>query len=117
MNPRIWIKKCYRYFLLCKIPDDQKVDFASLYMIDKAEGWVSSYLTVCKSVDWDDFLIDLVACFKDDFGVHVVEQFNQLQQSGSLESYIGDFEHLKSLMLEYNHVLPIYMSWIVLLGV
>ena len=27
-NPRGWIKKCTRYFTLCKIPDDQRVDVA-----------------------------------------------------------------------------------------
>uniref|UniRef100_A0A803N696 Uncharacterized protein n=1 Tax=Chenopodium quinoa TaxID=63459 RepID=A0A803N696_CHEQI len=37
-NPRVWIKKRCKYFTLCKIPDDQKVDLASLNMIDKAEN-------------------------------------------------------------------------------
>lgn len=51
-NPRVWIKKASKYFELCKIQDDQRVDLASLHMIDKAENWVGSYLDVRKNVDW-----------------------------------------------------------------
>lgn len=41
-NPRMWIKKYNKYFHLCKIPEEQKVDLACLYMVEKAEQWVSS---------------------------------------------------------------------------
>ena len=29
-DPKGWVKKCTRYFSLCRIDDDQKVDLASL---------------------------------------------------------------------------------------
>ena len=105
-NPRMWIKKCSRYFELCKIANDQKVDLASLYMIDKAETWITSYLVARKGVEWDDFIIDLVARFRDDGASKVVEQFNKLQQTGQLEDYIDEFENIRSLMLQHNHALP-----------
>lgn len=105
-NPRNWIKKCNRYFDLCKIATDQKVNLASLYMIDKAETWVTSYLAVRKFVEWDDFIIDLIARFRDDGAGNIVEQFNKLQQTGQLEDYIDEFEGVRSMMLQYNHVLP-----------
>ena len=105
-NARLWIKKCSKYFSLCKIADDQKVDLASLHMIEKAECWVTSYLAVRKGVDWSDFVIDVNARFKDDYSRNVVEKFNKLQQDGSLEQYIDDFETLKSLMMQDNHDLP-----------
>lgn len=44
-NCRILIRKCSKYFSLCKIANDQKLYLASLNMIDKAEKWVSSYLS------------------------------------------------------------------------
>ncbi|XP_063948159.1 uncharacterized protein LOC135152240 [Daucus carota subsp. sativus] len=105
-NPRIWIKKCVRYFELCKIPNDQKVDIASLHMLHKAETWVSSYLANRRSVDWDDFIIDLIARFRDDGPGKIVEQFNRLQQTGPLEDYIDEFENARSLMLQNNHIFP-----------
>lgn len=87
-NSRNSIKKCTKYFDLCKNPANQKVDIASLYMIDRAEIWMSSYLSVRKQVDWDDFIFDLCAIFKDVNGVNIVEQFNRLKQLDSLENYI-----------------------------
>lgn len=105
-NSRIWIKKCNKYFDLCKIPNDQKVDLASLYMVDKAENWIASYLSVRRSVDWNDFIIDLTARFRDDSGINIVEQFNKLQQYDTLEKYIDEFEDLRSSMIQSSHVLP-----------
>lgn len=36
----------------------------------------------------------------------MVEQFNKLQQTGFIEEYIDDFKNLRSLMEQFNHVLP-----------
>uniref|UniRef100_A0A803L5Q0 Ty3 transposon capsid-like protein domain-containing protein n=1 Tax=Chenopodium quinoa TaxID=63459 RepID=A0A803L5Q0_CHEQI len=108
VNPRIWVKKCCKYFNLCKIADDQKVDLASLNMTDKAEHWVMNYVSIRRSVavDWNDFVVDLYARFRDNSALDVVEQFNRLQQLGSIEDYIDEFEKLRSVMLMNNHILP-----------
>lgn len=105
-NPRIWTKKCCRYFTLCRIPYEQKVNLAFLYMIERAENQVTSYLSVKGNVDWDDFIIDLVTRFKDSRTDNVVEEFNRLQQVGSLEEYIDEFENMKAILLQNGHVLP-----------
>uniref|UniRef100_A0A803L3P0 Ty3 transposon capsid-like protein domain-containing protein n=1 Tax=Chenopodium quinoa TaxID=63459 RepID=A0A803L3P0_CHEQI len=105
-NCRMWIKKCNKYFKLCKICDEQKVDLASLNMVDKAEVWVASYLAGKINVDWTEFVVDLTARFKDSKSDNAVENFNKLQQLGSIESYVDNFEELKSLMLQQNHGLP-----------
>ncbi|CAO2822504.1 unnamed protein product [Amaranthus hypochondriacus] len=93
-NPRMWINKCNRYFNLCKIADDAKVELASLYMVDKAEIWVSSYLSNWKHGDWEDFKFDLVARFKDVTSANVVENFNKLYNKASLEEYVDSFEQV-----------------------
>lgn len=36
----------------------------------------------------------------------MVEKFNKLEQKGSLESYVDEFEDVRSLMLQQNHLLP-----------
>ncbi|VFQ79288.1 unnamed protein product [Cuscuta campestris] len=105
-NTRNWIKKAGKYFNLCKIPEDQWVDIASLYMIDKAENWMSSYLSFRKFVSWHEFIIDLSARFRDDKGHNVVEQFKKLEQKESLEDYIDEFEDLRSVLVQNNHYLP-----------
>ncbi|XP_074297855.1 uncharacterized protein LOC141628647 [Silene latifolia] len=81
-NPRIWVKKCKKYFELCKVADDQKLNLASLYMVGKAESWVHSYMNMRLNVDWDEFVLDLCARFKENLGSNVVKEFNKLQQTG-----------------------------------
>ncbi|XP_021766133.1 uncharacterized protein LOC110730619 [Chenopodium quinoa] len=91
-NPRIWIRKCSKYFSLCKILDEQRVDLASLNMIDKAKSWVASYLSNRSFVDWHDFVADVNIRFKDEQAVNIVEEFNKLQQHSTIEelSPIGE---------------------------
>lgn len=91
-NCRLWIKKCSKYFHLCNIPNDHKVDLESLFMIEKASGldWICSWLIR----------------FKDETAFHVVEQFNKLQQTDSIETYIDEFEDLSSVILQHHHALP-----------
>uniref|UniRef100_A0A803N1M4 Integrase zinc-binding domain-containing protein n=1 Tax=Chenopodium quinoa TaxID=63459 RepID=A0A803N1M4_CHEQI len=48
-------------------------------------------------VDWNDFVVDLFARFKDTSALDAVEQFNRLQQLGSIEDYIDDFEKLRHI--------------------
>lgn len=103
---RTWIKKCSKYFKLCKISEDQKVDLAALNMVDKAEKWAINYLSSRKNVDWPEFVMDLSARFKEERGVNFVEKFNKLEQIDSIEVYLDEFEELKSDVLETHHSLP-----------
>lgn len=82
-------------------------------MVDKAETWVTSYLVVRKFVKWEYFIIDLIERFRDDGASEIVEQFNKLQQNWQLEDYIDEFESVRSLMLQHNHVLPNLYIWTV----
>ena len=91
-NPRIWLKKCSRYFRLYGIPEDARVDLASLAMTAKAEVWVTSYLATWQHVEWVDFICDLNARFKDEKGITAVENFNKLIQDVSLEDYVDQFD-------------------------
>ncbi|XP_074271624.1 uncharacterized protein LOC141595557 [Silene latifolia] len=105
-NPRIWMKKCLKYFNLCKIPDNQRVDLASMYMTGRAESWFNSYVVVRPTVDWNDFIVDLCARFKEEIAGNVVEEFNKLRQTGSIDDYLDAFENLKGLMMQRNPLLP-----------
>lgn len=91
-NCRLWIKKRSKYFHLCNIPNYHKVDLESLFMIEKASGldWICSWLIR----------------FKGETAFHAVEQFNKLQQTDSIETYIDEFEDLSSVILPHHHALP-----------
>ncbi|KAK9713615.1 hypothetical protein RND81_06G039800 [Saponaria officinalis] len=105
-NPRNWMKKCLKYFNLCKIPDNQRVDLASMYMIGRAESWFNSYIVVRQNVVWDEFIVDLCARFNEEIAGNVVEEFNKLRQISSIDDYLDAFENLRGLMLQRNPLLP-----------
>jgi len=74
-NPRNWVKKCSRYFVLCKIPDSQRVDVASIYLTGKVETWFASYITIKRNVDWNDFIVDVCNRFREELGSKIMEAF------------------------------------------
>jgi len=98
-DSKSWIKKCTSYFGLCRILDNQKVDLASLHLKGSAEIWFGSYIMGRKGVTWEEFIVDVCARFRDDLGSKVVEEFNKLQQTGTLDDYLAKFEELKTLIL------------------
>jgi len=78
INPRIWIKKCNRYFNLCKILECQKVK---------------------KNVECNEFIVDVCDWLKEELGGKIVEDFNRLQQVGSVDEYLDRFKELKLMLL------------------
>ena len=56
-------------------------------------------------VDWHDFVIDVSTHFRYERGMNVVEEFNRLQQTDSIESYVDEFENLKAIMLQNGYCL------------
>lgn len=90
-NLRMLIKKCNKYFTLCKVSDDQKVDLACLKMVDKVEHWMSTYIYNRRNVDWSGFIIDLSTRFGDEFGVNIVEKFNKVSQRVVWKEYVDQF--------------------------
>lgn len=50
--------------------------------------------------------MDVCDLFKEEMGGRVVEDFNKLQQVGSLDEYLDRFEELKSLMIKRTPILP-----------
>ena len=97
-DPKGWIKRCTRYFSLCKIQDDQKVDLA-LHLKGSAETWFGSYIMGRRGLTWDELIVDICARFKDNLGCKVIEDFNKLYQDGTIDEYFAKFEELRALML------------------
>jgi len=106
MDPKGWVKKCTRYFSLCRIGDEQKVDLAVLHFIGPAEIWFNSYILGRRHITWEEFIVDVCSRFRDDLGSKVVEDFNRLQQGGTLDEYLVRFEELKALLLVRNPMMP-----------
>lgn len=72
-------------------------------MTDKAQRWITNYLSVRKNLKWTDFVLALVARFRDNIGDNAAEKFNKLSQNGNVEVYIDEFENYRSLMNQQGH--------------
>ncbi|KAF9623238.1 hypothetical protein IFM89_000727 [Coptis chinensis] len=99
-EPRVWVKKCQRFFTVNPIAEDQKVLFDSLYFEGKVETWFQSFYETYEGITWDDFTKTICGRFSDEGYENVVGEFNKLQQMGSVASYQEKFEELMPLILE-----------------
>lgn len=55
-NPREWVKKCQRYFVLNPIVEKQRVLFASMYLVGAAETWFENFFETLEGVTWNMFV-------------------------------------------------------------
>ena len=77
-----------------------------MYLVGRAEIWYNGYALTRQNVIWEDFVVDVCARFRDELGSQDVEEFNKLNQTGSIDEYLERFKELKSLMQVRNPLLP-----------
>jgi len=70
-DPKGWIKKCTRYFGLCRIPDDQRVDLASLHLKGAVEVWFSCYMIGRRGLHGKNLLLICMLDLKTVWGVRL----------------------------------------------
>ena len=85
-----------------RIRDQTRAKIGSNDGLTPAELWFSSYIWGRRGVTCEEFIVDVCALFRDDLRGKVVEEFNRLQYTGSLDKYLAKFEELKSLLLVQN---------------
>uniref|UniRef100_A0A3Q7FJK1 Retrotransposon gag domain-containing protein n=2 Tax=Solanum lycopersicum TaxID=4081 RepID=A0A3Q7FJK1_SOLLC len=90
-EPKVWIRKCERYFIQYRVDNEQRVELAALYLNDVAEVWYQSMVLSGGIPNWIEFREELIS--------DVVEEFNKLQQSGNVDEFLERSEDLKDQML------------------
>jgi hypothetical protein len=50
-----WIKKAEKYFKLCHVPEEEKVEFATLYFTAKADTWLENIEFDIEEISWHKF--------------------------------------------------------------
>nr|XP_027093474.1 uncharacterized protein LOC113713862 [Coffea arabica] len=101
-NPREWLRKCQKYFLNYQIPDNQKVEMVEMFLEGKADNWFQGVKLERPHLSWTEFSDLMCERFSGKGSRDVVEEFNKLQQKGTIEEYEEKFEELKTLMLLRN---------------
>ncbi|XP_039039589.1 uncharacterized protein LOC120177547 [Hibiscus syriacus] len=105
VNPRGWLQKCLKYFSLCNVPNEQRIEVATMYLTGKAEVWFDGYNMQKHHVTWHEFDTDLCHRFCDRYFADIVEELSKLVQKGSVEEYQDRFEELQPHMLLQNPTL------------
>ncbi|KAE8726097.1 Laccase-6 [Hibiscus syriacus] len=105
VNPRGWIQKCLKYFSICSVSVEQRVEVATMYLTGKAEIWFDGYIMKKHHVTWHEFEADICHRFSDRSFCDIVEEFTKLTQKGSVEDYQEKFEELQPYMLLQNPTL------------
>ena len=101
-NPREWLRKCEKYFLNYQIPENQRIDVIEIFLEGKADNWFQGVKLERPRMSWSEFCELLCERFAGKWSRDVVEEFNKLQQKGTVEEYEEKFEELKTLMLIRN---------------
>lgn len=102
-EPKVWIRKCERYFNLYRTPDNHKVEAAALYLNGLAKTWYHSLSK--REIIWTQFKEELICRFGDTVMEDIVEEFNKLSQVGTIDEFLVKFEDMKAQMLIRNPLL------------
>ncbi|XP_027122021.1 uncharacterized protein [Coffea arabica] len=101
-NPREWTRKCQKYFLNYQVAKSQKVEVAEMFLEGRADNWFQGVKLVRQGLSWGEFCEILCERFSGSNSRDVMDEFNKLQQRGTVEKYEEKFEELKTLMLMKN---------------
>ncbi|XP_019251395.1 PREDICTED: uncharacterized protein LOC109230342 [Nicotiana attenuata] len=101
-EPKGWIRKCERYFNLYRTPDNLKVEAPALYLNGLADIWYNSLILSKGEVSWAEFKEELLIRFGEELMGDIVKEFNKLNQTGTVDEFLGKFEDLKAQMLIRN---------------
>lgn len=92
--------------LIYQVPEDQQMHVVEMHLEGRAEIWYQSTKLARGSISWEEFCVDVSRRFGDTGLRDEVEEFNKLQQNGSVRDYQDKFEELRSGMLLLNPTLP-----------
>lgn len=101
-NPRNWLRKCHRFFMVNPMAEHEKVILASMHLEGKAEYWYVDYVEGREHMGWNMFVAMVMDRFEEEERENLVGDFNKLKQDGSVESYKIQFEQLKAFVLQNN---------------
>nr|XP_027122265.1 uncharacterized protein LOC113739231 [Coffea arabica] len=93
---------CIQKQKLRELSGKKKVAIVEMYLDGKADRWFQGMRIEKPRLTWEEFGEMLYKRFNDNGYKDIIEEFNKLQQEGSVEEYQERFEELKPLMLDKN---------------
>ncbi|XP_027150147.1 uncharacterized protein LOC113750359 [Coffea eugenioides] len=98
-NPREWVRRCEKFFRLCRIPDSQHMDLVELHLDGKASIWYQGFKMDKGELRWDRFSQEFCSRFGNLGEDDVIEEFNKLHQTSTVITYQERFEELRAAVM------------------
>lgn len=70
-----------------EVKKDQKLNLASLFLVDKADSWFHNWIKSEGRHEWEDFEKYLCVGFREEEFEDVMEEIMKLRQEGMVEEY------------------------------
>ncbi|XP_026400203.1 uncharacterized protein LOC113296079 [Papaver somniferum] len=106
-NPKGWIQKCERFFLLHNIREEtQKVQMAAVHMDGKAERWNFNLQTHRFILCWFELAEQACFRFENTSNDNIVGMFNKLAHTTTVYEFFDEFEVGRSLMMTIHPEFP-----------
>ena len=100
-----WIRKAEKYFELVRVPNEDKVPIAVLYIKGKVEFWWRGTGCSAAQLPWHQFCAMIADRFNEVSICDAIGQFHNLKQTLSVTEYVKKFEELMSLVKRGNPTL------------
>jgi hypothetical protein len=93
-NPIGWLRQAEKYFTLVATPLYQRVKFAEIFLVGKADHWLRSTGVNTSSLSWSEFAIMINNRFAAETSIEFIDNFKHAEQNLSVASYNDSFEEL-----------------------
>lgn len=99
-HPRLWVKRCEKYFMLSQILAHSYLDYLTMYLTKKVGVWFEGYMNGMRGrFVWDQFVRALYMRFRMKC-VSIEEKFTALKQVESVDEFTKRYVELRGLMLQ-----------------
>jgi hypothetical protein len=98
----LWVIRCEDYFRMYQVPECMRVLSASMHMEGNAARWMQIQRLKGDWGNWTHFLKTVIDKFGIDEFPRVMNRLLYLQQKGSVEDYVQEFEELRYAVSVHN---------------
>ncbi|XP_019170443.1 PREDICTED: uncharacterized protein LOC109166012 [Ipomoea nil] len=99
-NPRLWVVRCERFFMLARILRDEVMHVLCVNLSGKVAMWYETYLnSLREGFQWEVFARAICKRFCDTHA-YVMEEFSNFKQWGSVVEFSDKYEEFKGLLLQ-----------------
>lgn len=94
-----WLEHCKFYFDYYQTPEIYKVQMATMNFVGDAAEWFSCYRVEHPDPPWADVVEAIFERFKLRTHLNPVVQFKRVQQTGTVDDYVREFQRAKARLM------------------